>query len=388
MARPINPLLIGRPEIEGMIYYSPTGLEAVLECPRRRYFQKHERKKLTWPDFAKGTHLHRKIEELRLHHLRKRARYKSAEAFANVIANDWQRNVIKEGKIRGDKIVWKDEKQPYIIKAEIKEIGLRAYPLLMKEAETNPPIIFSNLTKKGNIVYRTAYEFEFIYKGRGFSGEIDEIRKENDKIIIRDYKTGKWKFIEDKQGYAFQPTEYEFAVCYLCNTDETFRKILGVTKEEAESWIKEPESMSDNIIFEYYMLDLPREWDDKIKEYVIINKNSGPVIKVERENFHYKELCLNIDGANAMLSDMSDKNYYTPIRGYHCNRCFYQKECENMTKKTDVHLRQITLQEYISKINQTKNYIIPDSIPLKQEIKQAEFDFVRGTKNKKIETKT
>ncbi len=370
---------------DDLIHYSPTGLESELECPRRRFLHKKFKKKLTWPDLAKGTHMHRKIEELRLHHLRKymgkNPRYLSAKAFANVIANDWHQGPIKKGEIKGDKIMWEDEKQPYRIKEEIKEIGLRIYPTLMEEHEKNPPIIFTHQTKSGNIVYHASYEFGFSYRSRGFTGEIDEIRKEEDKIIIRDYKTGRWKFIEDKQEYAFQPTEYVFAVSFLLQGDEIFRKYLGITKEQVESMIKEPELIGENLIFEYFMTDLPTEWDKEKKKYIIVEKN--PIIKVKRENFHYKELCLNINAANGLQTDMSDRNYIVPFRGNHCKRCFYQEECDEMTRNTEVHLRRSLILDYIGRNKNPRKYITPDSLPIKQEIKQMQFDFMKEIKRQR-----
>ena len=372
-----------------LIYYSPTGLEGLLQCPRRKILHKKFKKRFTWPDLAKGTHLHRKIEEFRLHHLRKSIgknnRYNSAEAFANVIANDWARGPIKNGEIRGDVILWdKDDiAQPYKIKQEIKEIGLRIYPVLMKEQEENPPIIFTHLTKERNIKYNTSYEFKFSYKGRGFTGEIDEIRKEGDKFVIRDYKSGKWKFIEDKLNYAYQATEYLIAFSFLALRDEVFRKTLGITKEEAESVIKDPELNSHNLIFEYFMLDLPTKWDKEKREFIVIEKN--PIIRVERENLHYRELCLGMNSASAWQLDMNDRNYSTPIKGNHCNRCFYQQECDEMTRDTDVHLRQALLIDFIGVNRKPKNYINSDSLPIISETKQAEFEFMKEIKRTKPE---
>lgn len=362
--------------------WSATGLNSILECPRRRFLDKKIRKKVTWPDFAKGTHMHRKIEELRTNHLRplqgKNSRYKSTEAYANVVSNDWQRSAI-EGEMRGDKILWEYENQPYVLKKEIKEICLRTYPMLTEEVEKAPAVIFKNITKKGKINFRTAYEFEFIYKGRGFSGEMDEIRKEGEKIIIRDYKTGKWKYIEDKLNYASQPTQYEFAVCALLigkdKTSEEFREALGITKEQAKSWIKAPEEMSENIIFEYFMLDLPQVWDKEKKEWVTIHDRS-PIIRVEREKFHYKELIQNIDMANAMQSEMEDRAYYPPFRGHHCKRCFYQQECNEMTKDSEIYRRQSLLYDFMN-IQPRKQIKIS---PLEEKINQAQFDFMKEVK--------
>ncbi len=382
MAHSLNPLNICRPKTEGKRYYAPTSLEGIIQCPRRRHLQKLYNKKLTWPDFAKGTHLHIKLEELRTHPFRnlkgKRKRYSSAETFANVIANDWQRSAIKEGKIRGDKILWEYENQPYVMKNEIKEIALRVYPILMEEAET--VIIFSYKTQQGNLSIRNAYDFEFVYKGRGFTGEIDEIRKEGDKIIIRDYKSGRWQFIENKKEYALQPTEYTFAVCYEALTNEQFRNALSISLEQAQEWIKNPEKMSDHVIFEYFMLDKCTEWNKEKKEYVIVEKN--PAIRPSRKEFHYKELCLEINSAEASLNDMQDKNYYPARRGKHCDRCFYQKECDKMTENTDVHTYQATFDEYF--ISKRKNFIPLDQLknlaPNKKEYKEAEFGFMKQVK--------
>lgn len=362
--------------------WSPTGLDSFLECPKRRFLHKKLNKKLTWPDFAKGTHMHRKIEELRTNHLRplleKNSRYNSAEAYANVVANDWRQGAIKECKIRGDKILWENENQPYIIKNELKEICLRIYPILMEEAEKTQAIIFKNITKKGNISFRTAYEFEFVYKGRGFSGEIDEIRKENDKIIIRDYKTGKWRYIEDRLNYAFQPTQYEFTACALLigedKTSEEFREALGITEEQAKSWIKKPDEMSENILFEYFMLDLPQVWDKEKKEWTTLY-DKNPIIRVERKNSHYKELSQNIDIANIIQSEIEDRAYYPPFRGHHCKRCFYQKECDEMTENTALQ-QQSLLYDFIN-TKQRKQIKIS---PLEEELSQTQFDFMKEVK--------
>ena len=385
MARFLNPSEIGRPEQEGLRHWSPTGLEGVIECARRRRLRQKFKKKLTWSDFAKGTHIHRKIEELRLNHLREKSRYNSAEAYANVVANDWQRGPIKEGKIRGDKIIWADEKQPYIMKNEIQEICKRIYPILMEEQIKNPPIIFTDLTKKGEIKYKTSYDFQLVYKGRGFSGEIDEMRKEGGKIIIRDYKTGKWKYIEEKLNYAFQPTEYKFVACLLCIKDENFRKALEITKEQAETLVESPECISENIIFEYFMLDKPKEWDKEKKEFVEVKKD--PIIRIERTDFHYKELCQNIDIANTMLSDMQDQAFYPAFRGYHCKRCFYQEECDDMTRNADVNIRQSLLPTYLQYMNERPKKFNQTNVTYeKLGMSQAEFNFMKEVKksNKKL----
>lgn len=381
MAHLLNPLTYLREKQEGIRHHSPTGLEATLECPRRRYLQKKFKKKITSPSLAKGTHMHRKIEELRLHHLRnqmgKNPRYKSAEAFANVTAGDWHRQAIKEGKIKGNKILWEYENQGYVMKKEIKDICLRIYPALMKEQEKNPPTIFKYLTKSGEIKFRTGFEFELIYKGRGFLGEIDEVRKEEDKIIIRDYKTGKWGFVEKKLNYAFQPTEYEFIVCLELLRNESLRRVIGVTEDQVSEWIKNPEEMSNNVIFEYFMLDLPTQWDNEKKEYVVVERS--PIIRVERAEFHYKELCQNIDIVNAMLSDMQDQRFYPPFRGNHCERCFYQDECNDMTEKADVHTRQLLLAQYVGS---TQREYIQVNSPASGAI-QTTFDFVKSLKKSK-----
>jgi hypothetical protein len=381
MARFLNPLTHLREKQEGFRYHSPTGLETIIQCPRRRYLDKKVKKKVTSPSLAKGTHMHNRIEELRLHPYRKQLgknqRYSSAKTFANVVGGDWHRQAINEGEMQGKKILWEYENQKYVLKNEIKEMCLRIYPILMKEQEENPPVVFKFYTKKGNIRFRTGYEFELIYKGRGLRGEIDEIRKEKDKIIVRDYKTGKWQFIEGKLDYAYQPTVYDLITCLECLNNEKFRNSLDITEEQAKNWIKNPEKMSEHIIFEYFMLDLPTEWNREKKEWETVEKD--PIIRVKRSEFQYKELCQNIDYINIILSNLQDQRFYPALRGRHCNWCFYDgEECIEETNNANIEIRQKTFPEYLNSKN--REYIIQNADKESPEITQTKFEFMKKVK--------
>ena len=349
-------------------YWSATSLEDFFRCPRGWFLERNKRKKITTPPLAKGTHCHSKGEELRLHHLRTKARYKSAESFGNVIANDWQRGPMKEGKIRGNKILWEYETQPYVIKEEIRSLGKKHYPILMGE---EPPILFqkSNINNETPIHKRftIAHRFKYIFQGRALSGEIDEIRP-NHKV--RDYKTGKWGFIEKKLEFSLQPTYYLLTFCILCNKDETFREMMGVKKEEAEHWAGNPDFISERIKFEYYMLDPCTEWDKEKKEWIVVEKS--PIIEDSRSNFGYKNLCQRIDTATEMLTYMRDQNTY-PAFPETCIKCsLYKEECNKMTENLDINRRQMTLWDYINASPKTKL----KSNLRDEKVSQAKFDFM------------
>ncbi len=219
-------------------YWSPTSLDDFFRCPRGWFLERSERKHITTPALAKGIFCHSKIEELKLNNLRKRTRYKSAEAFGNVIKNDWLRFPGKTNKIRGDAIIWESDEQKYIIGSEINKIGLKHYPFLTEEPAA---ILFQKSVliyeAKEHERYTISKRFKYIFKGRAFSGEIDEIRPNH---RVRDYKTGIWKFIEKNLEFSFQPTYYLLTFCILCNKEDEFREMMGIKRKEAKYWAGNP----------------------------------------------------------------------------------------------------------------------------------------------------
>ena len=331
---------------DGIMYWSPTKLSLFLECARRDFFNWAQNKNFTTVPLAVGTHIHKKSSELILNPLRDKSRYNSAKSYANVIANDWQRGAIKEGKIRGDIILWDWEVQKwrererkkgsteeeinrinentikYSAKARIKEIALRTYPIITEER----PILFDSNTKLGKSV---SHNFKFALRGRGFKGEIDEILPGR---VIRDFKTGLWGGIESMLEYNPQPTFYTLAFIYLSAVDPKFRKINEVADEEAKYWLDELNAgrfpRNHGVIFEYFMLEKKKEF----RNGELIELNIDPKIRITRTEFQYKELCEKIDEANHRFSMMELTNSYPASRGWHCKSCFYQEECNKMTK--------------------------------------------------------
>jgi hypothetical protein len=345
--------------------WSPTSLESLFRCPRSWYLKKLLKIKLITPALAKGLIVHGMIEDLRLHHLRgkeygTRKRWKSAKAFGSAAANKWhgfKKNgeaygPIMSGKIRGDTILWdKDENgkvddgQKWMIKNQIKSRCTELYDILMSEEQ---PILFprrnARITDKEHKKYRTAFSFRFTIDGRTFRGEIDEVRPGK---VLRDYKTGIWRFIEKKASFALQPTFYLLTFCSLCNKIPEFREKMGVSKVEAEHWAGNPEYITEDIGFEYFMFDKCYQWDKKLGKSIEVERS--PIIKTTRSDFNYKELCQMVDTANDMLRTFEDQGFY-PADREKCWDCSRFKElesaCNEMTNKFPLYRRQITKDDY------------------------------------------
>lgn len=398
--KPLLPSAKGIPKIPIPIKreWSASSMKDFYNCPRGWYLEKIITEKSITPALAKGIHVHRGIENLRLHHLRKRARYKSAEAFGNVLANDWGRNVVKEGEIDGRKIIWEFDEQPYIIKEEIRKIGHKHYPILMEEG---PPIlipIYKNGEKpiqldmlaimenkpqpapKKHREYKTAYFFEFRFKGRGLRGEIDEFRP---NFLVRDYKTGIWKFIEKKLEYDLQPTIYLLAISNLLLTNEELRSSLNITEAETKELEKDPNYIKEKVKFEYYMLDPYKEWDKKQQKMVEIERN--PRLPTPRSNFQVKNLVQRIDYADYALAGMNDVGFY-PAFEETCQKCPYYKnfkhECQKMTERSDIERKQLLLYDLLKNPPQS----LPDR-PLIEEAadsqNQAKSEFITRLESSK-----
>lgn len=335
-------------------HWSPTVLEEFFRCPRFWYLKSKLKLKVTTPQMAKGTFLHNIIEQLRLNHLRKRPRYKSAEAFGNVAANQWhgyekdgeKYGIIKTGEdSRENKILWEDDKQPYRMKEEIRQRCASLYDILMSEEQ---PILFPKAKTNPNILenkkFKTSFRYRYTLNGRGFSGEIDEIRPQK---VLRDYKTGIWKFVEQKTETALQPTFYLLTFCALCNEVPQFRNLVGVTEKEAKHWAGNPEYISETASFEYFMIDKYNEWDKEKKEWIEIKRD--PILKTTRSDFNYKELCQKIDTANSLIGEFEDQGFYPAMREqcFDCKRFKELEEaCIRMTEKADIERRQIKLNDF------------------------------------------
>ncbi len=329
-------------------YWSATALENLFTCPRKFYFEKMLKKRVTSPHLAKGTFVHRKISQFRL------KQNKTAEAWANTCANHWIRYPGAAGKIRGDTILWSSDEEKYILKNDIHEICETHYHRLKEEN----PILFPTQNKKRT----TAYPFKFVFNGRGFRGEIDEIHP---GWNLRDYKTGSWWYLERKLEFALQPTYYTLAFCVLANKEEKMREVLGISEQDAVSWGGNPDFIDERVKFHYFMLEKAREKQGA--EWVKVDRD--PVIPVKRNNFQYKELCMMVDLANVITNWIEEQQIYIPFRGKHCDWCFYREECAKMTEESDVGRRQMMLFDYI---NQMK---MLDPQHHEEEIIQLQFDF-------------
>lgn len=221
-----KPVLRLKEEIE---YFSPTSLEAILKCGRQYLFYKTVRGR-TNADLAMGKFVHNWLEKIRIkRYLNLKGQYKTAKSCASALSAIWLRfhagKNLEVNKIGKDIILWKNDGERYITAERINEIFLAHYDRIMEEPM---PLVFQRYTKKRKLEYLTEYGFKFVMNKRGFVGKIDEVFP---NLNIRDYKTGKRKYLEKSAEYKFQPTFYALGYCTLCNRDSDFRESLGIPKE-------------------------------------------------------------------------------------------------------------------------------------------------------------
>ncbi|MBI2110773.1 PD-(D/E)XK nuclease family protein [Candidatus Woesearchaeota archaeon] len=280
--------------------WSQHKLETILTCGRQFYYTYIERPEISIPsEIAKGQFLHKKLEQFFKDGSPK---YKSKESWSNAAGAQWTQ-IIKKGSISGRRIAWKDEKEPWILKSNIKNLCLSLYDRLVAEG---PPLL------------QPEHEFTFELSERRFTGRIDEIRAGK---LIRDYKTGKARISQFEADHSYQLTFYALAFCTLCYADDKFREKAGVSKRTASQWGGNPIFISDDVMLELDMID------------------TGQRIRTTRDNTDYSELCSIIDEAEEKKGRMKEKDLYLPERGSHCKFCLYQKQCEKDTAENVIETR-------------------------------------------------
>ncbi len=294
-----------------IIWWSPTKLEAATSCLKRFYFQYIKKEKVSIPGYmALGTFIHSKMESLydgefgNLH-----VKFKSAESFVNSSVGQWKRIIIKEGKIQGNKIDWKDKNEPWTFIPVIRDLCLKAY---QKYLDEGTPL---------KVELPIRFEFGEHY----YNLKVDELRK---GAIIRDHKTG--RFFEDKFSLNYKPqlTMYALAISCLAYLDRNFAEIFGI--KEPEKLAGNPNIISPEIKVEYYHM------------------RSNTIIQTERTDAHYYELSQNLNDLESRI-----RSGIFPVNRYECARCLYQKVCDQTTaatiypKKEDPQLNMFVIKEKV-----------------------------------------
>ena len=100
-------------------------------------------------------------------------KYFDTEGFVNYAQGKWTSILMADERAQ-DKIVWRDKDEKWVIKSGLFKICNPLFPFLKEEG----PPLFSE------------FAIDVYVNGRYYHGRIDEIRKKENKIIIRDWKSG------------------------------------------------------------------------------------------------------------------------------------------------------------------------------------------------------
>ncbi len=279
------------------LVWTPTKIDQATYCLLQWYLINVEKVKVrTTGSMALGIFMHRRMEKF-FKQDGKPLR-KSPEAFANSCVGWWTRHVISSGKIRGEDIHWRDEKEPWVLREVIRKICIPIYKRRLEE---------------GCPLYTEFNIPDFKFEGRIYRGKIDEIRPGKTGPIIRDYKTGRRRPGKMKLNYDPQFTLYLLAVSCLCYNDENFANSIGISKEDD---IESPLDFFDKIGLEYYLM------------------REDELYTLKRNRVIYEDFCRMIDG----LEEDIENDNFSPQRGRLCDYCSVKEECDGRTGKTFVRV--------------------------------------------------
>jgi len=281
--------------ILGMVFvWTASKIDDATFCPRFFYYAHILKIPLpTTGAMALGIFMHRAMSKW-FWDDRGRLRYKTAESFTNICKARWKKFVIGTGKIRGKEIAWLDEDEPW----RIANYGL---PLICRN-------VYDVCSQEEIPLFRES-RFDFELDGRRYAGIIDAIIRRDNKIIVRDYKSGRRKPGQMKLDFDPQFTLYFLAVASLCHGDKRFAEALKVDDETRKKWAGNPEYLPEMIEGEYFLM---RE-----KE----------ILPMTREDYHYYDFCNMLEGLEKMIEDEE----FEPHRGRLCDYCGAKERCREDT---------------------------------------------------------
>lgn len=247
-------------------------------------------------------------------------KYYDAESFAKHAQGKWQSIIISDNQLREkyeqekDKekaeelknrlIYWRDKNQKYQIKGALKKI---CKPLFDYLHEEGPPLF-------------TELPFNFVIGDKKFRGKIDEIRKREDKIVVRDYKSGSPWVGDMKSFFDPQLTLYNVGLCSVAYSNTEVAEKLGLERKIVEKFMGNPDFINPDFIMEFFMTDaLSIELGPRIKTL------PPAIVSSYRSENHFSELLSMINGSQ---KDIDTGNIY-PERGRKCDYCDMKIVCED-----------------------------------------------------------
>lgn len=330
-----------------MIKWSATKINIANYCTMRyylRYIHPNREKPLRLSAYVKGSLLHDSIEKfwLRLGNKEealstskrfKNKKYSDAFSFSKYIQGKWKR-IIVANKMAKNKITWSYESEPWVVLDFLSKLS---FPL------------FDNLVKQGPPLY-AELPFDFIVDNKRFRGRIDEVRKKGEKIIIRDYKSGKPWVGYMKLKHDPQLTLYNAGLSAIVKSDKDIVKKLGLEKI-ADNFTKDRVYTSPFIQEEFFMIEALALDSEKVKTI------PNPVNKTSRKDEHFIELLKMVEGTQKSIES---GNFY-PERGQKCDYCDMNEVC-------DKELENAGKGDFMDKHGQTMlNFAYPDYAREKKE---------------------
>jgi hypothetical protein len=270
-----------------------------------RYIEKESPLRLS--AYAKGTLLHDLIENFwkklgiseEVSKKSSKKKYSNEEGFAKYAQGLWKKAIIASQNSENP-IFWQYEAEPWKIFSELKDICTFLYSHLLEEGK---PLLSET-------------SFDFMLEGRRFKGRIDEVRLRDEKIVIRDYKSGRPWIGDMKLNNDPQLTFYNVGLCSLCCADEGLAEKLGL-KDERRKFMGNPFYVNPEFIEEFFMIEAPAfnsRWSRNVKT---INQTS-------RKDEHFFELLKMIKGIEKAVNE----GEIYPERGRKCDYCDMKYACE------------------------------------------------------------
>lgn len=225
-------------------------------------------------------------------------RNKTPESFASTCRNHWGYAIGNDRRKEDPKkkIRWAYQGEPYVFKDEISTLAPAIYRRMMQE---EPPI-FTELEFK-SIPLRHGDHYHY------FRGSIDHVGRRENRLLIRDHKSGNYHQHQYELDHDPQYTVYGMALLHLLGTSERLARRVGIDPEESRHWVGRESEFLSLVAMECHEV------------------RTGELRQTTRTKLHADEIFKKLDGLEAHI----EREEYPPERGeYRCNRCFARKSCD------------------------------------------------------------
>jgi len=292
------------------IVWSASKFDMAHECLRRYdYAYNKGVTERTTPAMALGIFLHHKQERFFKEDLDFRPRErierfyaptnhpknKSPEAFANACGGQWKR-LVRRDLEKDHKIGWSYDQEPYVYLAALRELSLKMYDRNVTEG---PPLLAELWFETIPLKHKDHAHY--------FRGGIDDVRKKDGALLVRDYKTG-WDVLPQYELYYddSQFTLYGLALIYTLATNPRIALRCGLNPDETKKWVGKEADMIPSLLMERSEV------------------RRGVDRRTTRTRMHAEELFETLDGLEMQI----ERNLFPASREERrCRRCGAYANC-------------------------------------------------------------